>query len=422
MEVIALKDAPEGRVMKRALQNTGLIAASILVGLVALEVLVRVFIPQQLILVRPDIWMPDSVTGFRRCPEIDTRVNWGERPVRLVTDADGFRIDDPSQREARESALSILAIGDSFLEALQVENHQTLLRVIEDSLEARLHLSVRVDNASAGGWDPNHYRLEAKRALQERRYDLGIVFLYAANDIVEKSVVSIEPRAPTVRHAFRVPRRMSRREFVDGVLYPVNDLLEKSSHFFVLAKKQSRDVLARMGLTAYYFPDVYDRRQAKADMWDVTTAISKDIASEFASCETPVFFVLLPSSYQVYERRLADYVQWFRIDPSTVDVDQPNRAISARFSEAGLVLADPLAHLRAASREKEPLYGSVDTHLSVRGHREVAAFLLPVIDGFLTAAERGGERSRPRRRRRDKGFARSRTVVQNPVDSRGGLA
>jgi hypothetical protein len=154
-----------------------------------------------------------------------------------------------------------------------------------------------------------------------------------------------------------------------------------------------------MGLTAYYFPDVYQTSERDSQTWDVTTSICRDIADEFASHETPVFFVLLPSSYLVYEKLLEDYANWFKIDSATVDVDQPNKALAARFAAAGLTLEDPLEHLRAESNGREALYGSVDTHLSERGHREVAGFLLPAVEGFLSRSVLSGSKGAAEDRR-----------------------
>lgn len=56
------------------------------------EMLVRVFAPQQLISLRPDIWVADSSgLGWKLKPSLDIRVNLGERNVRLLTDEKGHR-------------------------------------------------------------------------------------------------------------------------------------------------------------------------------------------------------------------------------------------------------------------------------------------------------------------------------------------
>jgi hypothetical protein len=378
--------------MRRTLLNVALVLASVAVGLLAMELIVRVLLPQQLILVRPDIWRPDDTTGWRRCENIDTRVNWGEGSVRLVTDADGYRIDRPENRVRGRADLSILMVGDSFLEALAVENASTIPRLIADSLAARHGIAVRVDNSSSGGWDPNHYRLEVERALSKREYDLGVVFFYVANDIVDAKLDSIAPRSPSVRHPLRFPRRLEWRELVNSVLYPINDALETRSHLFVLLRKSSTDLRARVGLTPFYFPAVFKKSKAGAPMWDVTTSVFGEIEKEFSARSIPVFFVLLPSIYQVDEASLESYLKWFDVDRSAIDLEQPNRELAARFAAAGLELIDPAARVREIERGGAKLYGTADTHFNEKGHRAVAELLVPKIEKQLAGSLEGRKR------------------------------
>jgi hypothetical protein len=44
-------------------------------------------------------------------------------------------------------------------------------------------MEVRAVNAGVASWGPNYYYLESKRALAERNYDLGIVFITMGNDL-----------------------------------------------------------------------------------------------------------------------------------------------------------------------------------------------------------------------------------------------
>ncbi len=373
--------------MRKTVLNLALVLISAAVALLAAELIVRVLLPQQLILVRPDIWRPDDTTGWRRRENIDTRVNGGEGLVRLVTDADGYRIDRPEDRVRGGADLSILMVGDSFLEALAVENPGTIPRLVADSLAARHRIGVRVDNASAGGWNPNHYRMEVTRALSKREYDLGVVFFYAANDIVDAKVDSIAPRSPTIRRSLRFPRRLEWREFVNAVLYPINDALETRSHLFVFLRKESTNLRARFGLTPSYFPAVFKKSEVGSPSWDVTTSVFAEIEKVFSARSTPALFVIIPTVYQTDEASFERYVKWFDIDTSAVDLDQPNRELAVRFAAAGLALADPTPRIREMQSGGTRLYGTVDAHLDGNGHRAVAEFLVPVIESRISGLD-----------------------------------
>ena len=71
-----------------------LILLSVLITLLILEGLVRSFKPQQLILIRPDIWIPVEGVGWKMAPNVDTLINTGERDVWLITDQNGYRVGE----------------------------------------------------------------------------------------------------------------------------------------------------------------------------------------------------------------------------------------------------------------------------------------------------------------------------------------
>src|SRR5207249_3590444 len=100
-----------------------LMPASVVLSLVVGEGLVRLVAAQSLILLRPDIWIPADQAGWRHMPNVDLRVNTGEREVRWKTDDQGFRI---GANRPQASAMTLVALGDSFVEALQVEDEDTM--------------------------------------------------------------------------------------------------------------------------------------------------------------------------------------------------------------------------------------------------------------------------------------------------------
>jgi len=64
------------------------------------EFAVRLIAPQQLILIRPDIWRPIDILGWAHIPSVNTTINTGDRTVRVLTDQDGFRVGRAGRVEA----------------------------------------------------------------------------------------------------------------------------------------------------------------------------------------------------------------------------------------------------------------------------------------------------------------------------------
>lgn len=372
-----------------------LLPLSLLVALLAGEVLVRLAAPQQLVLLRPDIWTPADTLGWLHRPGVDTEVNTGERTVRFLTDADGYRVgpDGPVDAQRR-----VLLLGDSFMEALQVEYEQSLAGLMEHDLARILGEPVAVRNAGVGAWDVSHYLLEARRRLAAEDFDLVVVAVYLGNDLVSEAHERFEPREVEERHAFRMPRSLSRDELISAVARPLNDWLEVRSHLAILTKNTLRGVLMGMGLTARYIPGEIMVERRDAPDWSISAGILAEIDALARDRDTPALFVLIPSVYQVDPGLLREHARALGVDPATLDPDQPNRQLGDRMREEGLTVIDLLPELRAAHEQGARLYGTIDPHFAPEGHRVtwegLSAAVLPFFRPaeVLTSAEGGSRR------------------------------
>lgn len=180
------------RLLVRLFGSLALLGVSGLLALGVAEVAVRLAAPQQLILIRPDVWEPVDTLGWVRRPNIETQMNTGERTVTVRTDSARFRVGATGRREA---ATQVLLLGDSFMEALQVEYEQSTAGLLEAGLEAASGRPVAVRNAGVSGWSPNQYRLLARRELAETPYAPIVVAVFVGNDAIGEATERIPPGA-----------------------------------------------------------------------------------------------------------------------------------------------------------------------------------------------------------------------------------
>lgn len=365
-----------GSRLRRWAGNLLLLALSATVASLLAEAGIRLLAPQQPILLRPDIWQPDDTgLGWVQAPNLDTRVNTGEGEVRLLTDGAGHRVGAGPRPAA---AHRILALGDSYVAALQVEYEQTLTARAERRLSRESGAPVEVVNAAVGGWGPSHYLLKARQELARGGYDQVVVFFYLGNDVEHKRVDRFGPKQPAIRHRLRWPRRLTRGELVDALLYPVNDVLETRSHLFLLIKKRLWFLLMRFGLSARHFPPALLLEQASADGWRVSAEVCRSIADEAETRGLPVLFVLLPGVCEV-DREIAEITaRAVGIEVARFDPDQPSRRMRHELEGLGLEVLDATPALRAAHAVGvDDLYGRVDIHFGAGGHRVVADAVAP---------------------------------------------
>jgi len=376
---------------KGFLTNILVLCVSCLLCLLLAEAGIRLFAPQKLITQYRKIWCPDEVYGWRHQENLSTLINSGEGTVHFVTDSAGYRIN--SEREEQEFSqnfsatskngrqYSILFIGDSYLEAIQVENHSIIPQVIRKNLLQNYGANVNVTNASCGKWNPNHYLLEAQR-FAPRQYDLAVIFLYLGNDVVCERVSPFSPRQIHV-HLFRWPQRLSFAEIKAALLYPLNEELEGHSHLYVLFKKRTKWLRMKWGLSPYYIPEVFKTAMQPSTCWQTTTGICAAIKDEFVCYSTPCFFVFLPTDFQTDVKIFNAYIKSLSVDTTTVDLEQPQKTLGRLFMDSALTFADPLEYMRARVKQGEHLYGFIDSHLNKEGHKVVAEFIEPTIRDLL---------------------------------------
>lgn len=362
-----------GRALAKLAALLAVLVASVLLAFLLAEVIVRVGAPQQLIQIRPDVWQPVDTLGYVRRPNISARINTGERTVSVFSDNQGYRVGAAGRREV---ASQVLLLGDSFVEALQVEHEQTTAYYLEEDLGRRLGRDVAVRNAGVSGWNPNHYLLRARQLMSRERFDLVVVALFVGNDAVAYTFDRIGPRQPVERRRLRLPQRAAWSEIVGALFAPLNDALEMRSHLYVLAKNQLSTFRMRVGMTADYLPVEYQVAEGDSPRWTNTAQLCVRLARLAGEHGTPVLFVLVPERFQVYPDEFRRYLRGFGIDSTTVDVDQPSRLLEEALAAKRLHVINVLQEMRAAARRQGPrLYGTVDQHLSPEGHRVLASLV-----------------------------------------------
>jgi lysophospholipase L1-like esterase len=344
-----------------------------------LEVSVRIFAPQQLIRL-DNIYTADEGLGRIPLSNLDMIVNTGERDVRYSTDDKGFRIG--TSKDGKPS-LRILALGDSFTVAMQVEYEQSFVGLLEASLSTKLAQTVYIDNAASANFDVNGYHIRMNRELERQQYDLVLVFIYMGNDITNSVVEAYPPVYPSPPQTLRMPKNLSRAELTQAILYPINNALETSSHLFILFKDRASAYLARFGLTARYFPEHLLRTNASDQRWEITGQILAAMRDEAKQRNLPIMFVLLPSTFQVDPAYLEWARQAFGITSEEIDIEQPSRLLTAIGQQQQLDMVDLQPAFRKAHDEGAVLFGTVDSHLSPAGHELVLRTIEPHIIELL---------------------------------------
>ena len=354
--------------LKRLGMRVVLTIFSLGVALLSAEVIVRVACPQQLAVLRPDIWEPVEILGWRKQPHLNTTVNNGEGAVGLYTDSRGFRIGSGPRPAGGKR---ILLLGDSFVEALAVEYEESMAGQIEARFSKQAVGPVEVWSTGVSHWGPCQYLILMKSLLPDHKFDLVLVALFAGNDAVEEWQRSFAVRESTAA------RWMS-------PLHRVDWFLKCRSHVFTLIKSGVELLLVRLDLRKTDLAPMCLKSEATSRRWDVTADICAEIRNTAALHGVETLFFLIPSDLQVNRDMFLAQVRRAGLDSGDWDLDQPDDLLRAALETRGLDTIDLLPTLRAGFAADNELYGRVDNHLNARGHAVVANALEPAIKEALT--------------------------------------
>ncbi len=365
--------------------NFSVLLVSLLFMVLFTEVIFRLFFPQPVVRSREGMYVPCSILGHKHASDYNEELLSAEdgRPIIFKTDDRGDRINpDPAvETPLDESKIQLLFIGDSFLEAVSCEDEFIVDACLGQMLEEALPADEKVytENTGVAEYSPKHYYLVAKQRLSEQKYSAAVVMFFIGNDFIGKfDKNKNESYVPEIKHKFKLPLTLKKDVWIKHVLYPMNDCLEQRSHLFVFFKNRLQILFARMGLTAYYIPEIFFVDHDKDKLINSTAEAIIEINDLFKQYDTPVIFVVIPKNFQIYADDWEKYTQMFDIPDGATDLDLPNRLIRDRLADQDIVWLDPMDLFRElAETDTELLYGKVDSHLSPEGHRVLAEFLYP---------------------------------------------
>ncbi len=365
------------------LSTLSIIGVSVGVSLIAVEFVVRLVIPQQVPVVEPGLFLPTEGLEYEHAPNLAIQHNVGEGPVHYFTDEKGYRIaapNSPNDLPNDDSEFKVLALGDSFLEAVAVEYEATMTARLEVAYRECIGSGVRIHNTGVRGWDPNHYLIKARQELPSGDYDAVVTFVFLGNDIIEVPRDSFPARTETKR-SWTFPR--SYRDLVGNVLQPLYRNVGVKSHLVLMVKSRSNTLLAQLGLTKNGLSKTLVVSEERSEYWTTTADVVEQIDREARANGVPALFVIIPADYQIDQKLGKALIRGANLDATTVDFDQPNRILKREFQERGLRVIDSAPSLRSAFDDGEKVYLSIDRHLSGQGHRVVSEDVLPHLASIL---------------------------------------
>lgn len=388
MRSARIADGAQGRSDERPVRQIGwrgrigLLAFGLLIGLVAVELTLRLLGPR-LPLVHGltsiatfqtyhpvyGFFHRPGAAGWIETPEYTSYVSFNSRGLREREIAPG----KPA------GTFRVLVLGDSFVEGAQVPAEDTVTRRLETILAARMPgRTVEVVNTGNAGFGTAQELLFLEHEGAAYDPDLVVLVYFIDNDLPDNGYrVARERKLDTTRRPFFVPDGQGGISLRPGVAPPpdqfagARQLLRRTVSYNLIensllwheAREQEQAQIGKNRPT--YLVDPPDEWE---EAWWVTEQVlgrvqqrSRDLGAEFVA-------VAAPSYFQVNDDAWRWLVGGDTRERNRYEMDAPNRRLAEIAERQELRLLDLLPSIRPAEDAGGALYFPADGHWTSAGH------------------------------------------------------
>lgn len=359
-------------VMPQHVANWTLSLLGVVVLLVCVEAGFRVVSGK---LLKRDIYESNPNFGMSYTkPNLDERLVTAEYDVRFQTNAIGLR-DTRQLVSKRPSEYRIVLVGDSFVQAAQVELQHTAAYRLEEELRRKTGLGdlLTVFNLSRSGWTSTNERRFLERNISLFEPNLVVLVTYVGNDIIElmiKQRRSLEAEGEGLWKAVhrlaksrRNPSHLARffAERLDAkVEWPMGR--PNQPFFSPYLKGDAGNVFKKL-----YSPEI-------DAAYEVFFADLREIQSICKERGSELVLAVAPTKEQVHAGDLAEVVEFMELNTEMLDLEKPQRIVREFATANGIPVIDLLDPMREAGKASR-LYFSIDSHWNAEGNRIAAKVL-----------------------------------------------
>jgi len=267
----------------------------------------------------------------------------------------------------------ILVLGDSFMEANQVELKDAFVTVLEQRLKDASGRPVEVINAGVSGWGTDDELTYLMREGLKYRPDLVLVAMTLHNDVSDNLVEEYHE----FKNGWIEQRPVTLVPWASYLMLKVKGWMASHSHLYQVALRavrtnwvsnEARSLESHVGSLLRSVPD--DRIRTG---WEMTRQLLQKMKQTAGSAEAGVAVVLLPLRVQVYQEWLPDFLESNGLTNSDVDIFKPQKTMKAIGEHIGVSIIDLYPAFRDAKEQCNcALYVQDDGHWNKSGHRVAA--------------------------------------------------
>jgi len=369
---------PETRIRRLWVARLILLALSVGIAVIGLDVMVRLTGKDS-----PLVWHPDPVLGWWHIPESSTHwTSEGDGWVHI----NSLGIRDPERvRDKPAGAFRIAVFGDSMTEGVQVNLDQTFTQLLEQRLSSALGRRVEVWNFGVNGYGPLQEYLLFKAQFAEVKPDLVIQAVFLDNDVADlhPALASGQSGAPfaTVSDIgdLKIDYSLANDSFRSYNSQPIAFVRRTSALYRAVSDARwrrvdttnaAKGVPRRFLLYAEQPPPEWD------EAWRTLDGVVATFASDAKRGGIPYVLLSVPAgqivnSGEIWKELEAQYPAMSSVTWNLSGPEERFRDIAARHD---IPLIEPFGRFAADPARRELFFGRAG-HFTPAGHQVMATIL-----------------------------------------------
>lgn len=290
----------------------------------------------------------------------------------IETNSAGMR-DHEHDLQKPPGVYRILVLGDSFMEANQVEFEDAFVSVLEQRLNDAAVRPIEVVNASVSGWGTDDELTYLIREGIKYRPDLVLIAMTLHNDVSDNLLEEY--------HEFRngkiEQRPVTLVPWPSYLILKAKEWMASHSHLYHVifratranwVSTEARNLESHVGSLLRRAPD--DRILAG---WEMTRQLLQKMKQAADAVNARVAVILLPLSVQVYPETLPDFLASNGFKETDVDLFKPQDMMKAIGKNIGVSIIDLYPVFRdTKARCSCVLFVQNDGHWNKLGHQIAA--------------------------------------------------
>jgi GDSL-like Lipase/Acylhydrolase family len=344
--------------------NAALAVSSLFVALLCAEGILRMFYPQPL-----GVWYSLRDGLVIHPPELSVYLNQFDRTVQF--NSIGMR-DREHAVPKDNGTFRVLLLGDSFMEALQVDFEDSFPKLLEDRLRQASHRTVEVINCAVSGWGTDQELIYLQQYGLKFHSDLILIGMTIHNDVSD----NLEGHFHTLVDGKMLPKPKQEMPWFEYRSLKVKDFLASHSHLTQLLRKYKYRrglATAAQSLDTHLLQLVRREESAQLGMgWEMTYQLFKQMqeAGKGIGAETAIF--LIPLSIQLYDQALTSFIRTHDVSRDDISLERPQEKMRQFGNSLGIQIIDLLPNFREWVQRHQRSLHVGDGHWNAEGHRIAA--------------------------------------------------